>query len=277
MKAFVIMPFNEEFDDIYTLGIKETAKELDVEAYRLDEELFDEGMLDRIYADIKSADFIIADLSDRNPNVFYELGYAHANDKLCLLITGDAENIPFDLKHKRHIVYDGSIQKLKKELKKNIKWAVETIEQNSWSPFDVSMKTGGYLENTEDTSEAFLNFTIEIDNTLGKSAPSIEGLFVHSVQNWNIRQDGKKLSSRKSKEKPYNHKYSLKVDNPKIAAGGWLQIKLEASRFIRDIFDGDKIEDTYSLGGTILIELVSSEGTLKKPIPIHIKLETTPF
>ena len=54
MKAFVIIPFNPNFDDIYQIGIKETAKSLNVEAYRLDEELFDEGMLDKIYSEIEN-------------------------------------------------------------------------------------------------------------------------------------------------------------------------------------------------------------------------------
>jgi len=42
------MPFNSEFDDIYKLGIKEVAKNCDVKAERLDEQIFGEGMLDRI-------------------------------------------------------------------------------------------------------------------------------------------------------------------------------------------------------------------------------------
>jgi hypothetical protein len=54
-------------------------------------------------------------MSGRNPNVFYELGYAHAKNKVCLLLTKDATDIPFDLKHHRHIVYR-SIQDLRKKL-----------------------------------------------------------------------------------------------------------------------------------------------------------------
>lgn len=109
MKAFVIMPFSSEFDDVFKLGIKETSKENGVDAFRIDEELFDEGILEKIYSEIEKADFLIADLSNKNPNVFYELGYAHAIGKLCILITKSAENIPFDLKHKRHIVYGDSL------------------------------------------------------------------------------------------------------------------------------------------------------------------------
>lgn len=94
MKAFVIMPFSEEFDDIYQIGIKETAKNEKVTAYRLDEELFNEGMLEKIYKEIENSDFIIADLSNKNANVFYELGFAHAIGKLTILLTQNADDIP---------------------------------------------------------------------------------------------------------------------------------------------------------------------------------------
>lgn len=103
------MPFSKKFDDIYQLWIKEVAKKSGVKAERLDEQLFSEGMLDRIYRQIDVADFIIADLSERNANVFYELGYAHAKEKICIPLTNDASDIPFDLKHKRHVVYGSSI------------------------------------------------------------------------------------------------------------------------------------------------------------------------
>ena len=55
-------------------------------------------------------------MSDRNPNVFYEVGYAHAKQKTCILLTADAADIPFDLKHQRHIVYGTSIVGLKQKL-----------------------------------------------------------------------------------------------------------------------------------------------------------------
>ncbi|WP_411351259.1 hypothetical protein PNH50_12745 [Leisingera aquaemixtae] len=104
--AFVLMPFDPEFDDIYRLGIQETAKSADVVAERVDEQIYTESILERIYRQIESADFIIADMTGRNPNVFYEVGYAHAKGKICTLITKAADDIPFDLKHHRHIVYD---------------------------------------------------------------------------------------------------------------------------------------------------------------------------
>ncbi len=45
--AFVLMPFDKEFDDVYKFGIKEPAKDIGINAERVDEQLYQEGMLER--------------------------------------------------------------------------------------------------------------------------------------------------------------------------------------------------------------------------------------
>lgn len=125
--VFVLMPFDKEFDDIYFLGIKETAKEVGAYAERVDEQIFTEGILERVFNQINKADVIVADMTGRNPNVFYEVGYAHALGKVVLLLTQKVDDIPFDLKHRQHFVYgnDGSkIQNLRKELTPGLIWAI---------------------------------------------------------------------------------------------------------------------------------------------------------
>jgi hypothetical protein len=57
---------------------------------------------------INRASFIVADLSDRNPNVFYELGLAHVVGKPVILAAERGEDIPFDLKGIRTIIYGDS-------------------------------------------------------------------------------------------------------------------------------------------------------------------------
>lgn len=76
--VFVLMPFDSSFKDTYTFGIKGAADDAGAYAERLDEQMFDEGMLERIFNQINKADVIVADMTDRNANVFYEVGYAHA-------------------------------------------------------------------------------------------------------------------------------------------------------------------------------------------------------
>jgi len=54
---------------------------------------------------LTDADIVIADLSGRNPNVFYELGVRHALKTNTILISDDVDDIPFDLRGLRTIVY----------------------------------------------------------------------------------------------------------------------------------------------------------------------------
>jgi hypothetical protein len=122
--VFVLMPFDHKFDDIYKFGIQGAAADVGAYAERVDEQLFTEGMLDRIFTQISKADVIIADMTGRNPNVFYEVGYAHALDKIALLLTQDSNDIPFDLKHRQHTVYGGKIDLLRTELAKRLQWAI---------------------------------------------------------------------------------------------------------------------------------------------------------
>lgn len=120
--CFILMPFSEEFDDIYHYGIKESCREAGAYCERVDEQVFQETILDRIYNQISKSDLVIADMTGRNPNVFYEVGYAHALNKPTILLTQNSDDIPFDLKHYPHIIYEGKISTIRNELTKRIKW-----------------------------------------------------------------------------------------------------------------------------------------------------------
>jgi hypothetical protein len=122
--VFVLMPFKQEFNDIYKYGIKGAAEDAGAYSERVDEQDYTESMLDRIYNQINKADVIVADMTGQNPNVFYEVGYAHALDKIVLLLTQDSKDIPFDLKHRPHIVYGGQIEELRNKLAPKLRWAI---------------------------------------------------------------------------------------------------------------------------------------------------------
>jgi hypothetical protein len=118
--VFVLMPFDSSFDDIYHVGIKATCEEVGAFCERVDEQIFQERILDRIYNQIDKADILVADMTGRNPNVFYETGYAHALGKNVVLLTQHSEDIPFDLKHHPHIIYGGNIIDLKDKLSRRL-------------------------------------------------------------------------------------------------------------------------------------------------------------
>jgi hypothetical protein len=119
------LPLDDTFTDIYKFGIKGAAEDVGAYAERVDEQLITEGILDRIFNQISKSDVVVADMTGRNPNVFYEVGYAHALGKITLLLTQAVEDIPFDLKHRQHIVYGGKIDVLRKGLSERLRWAIE--------------------------------------------------------------------------------------------------------------------------------------------------------
>lgn len=122
--AFVLMPFDPKFNDVYQLGIKTACEEAGAYCERVDEQMFQGSILARVYNQISKADVLIADMTGRNPNVFYEVGYAHALGKDVILLTQSTDDIPFDLKHHPHIVYGGKIVQLKADLLKRVVWSV---------------------------------------------------------------------------------------------------------------------------------------------------------
>lgn len=123
--VFVLMPFHSDFDDIYQVGIKASCLSAGAYCERVDEQIFIENILERVYNQIAKADIVIAEMTGRNPNVFYETGYAHALNKRVILLTQNSDDIPFDLKHYPHIIYGGKIARLKTELEKKIKWCID--------------------------------------------------------------------------------------------------------------------------------------------------------
>src|SRR5215216_6741008 len=125
---FCLIPFSDEFSDIYELGIKAACRDAGANCERVDEQIFIDSILQRIYEQIEKADVIVADMTGRNPNVFFEVGYAYALKKRVILLTQQAEDIPFDLKHYPHIVYQGKIALLKSNLERKIRWCKETLD-----------------------------------------------------------------------------------------------------------------------------------------------------
>lgn len=118
--AFVLMPFDSSFEDIYKYGIKTPIEQLGVRCERVDEIQYVGGVLDQVFKCIDQARFVVADMTGRNPNVFYEVGYCHAIKKDVILCTQSVDDLPFDLRGYNHIVYQGKIKVLEEAIRKRV-------------------------------------------------------------------------------------------------------------------------------------------------------------
>ncbi len=105
--CFVMMPFAAPIGTYYTLVYEPAIKKAGLVPVRADADIFGSGkIMDQIWQGITSAKVLVAELTTKNPNVFYELGLAHALKKPVVLVSSNDKDVPFDLHHIRVIYYD---------------------------------------------------------------------------------------------------------------------------------------------------------------------------
>ncbi|WP_368180967.1 hypothetical protein [Aeromonas sp. R7-5] len=113
--VFVLTPYHESFSSTYD-EIKKTCQSVGLIAKRGDEEHISGDILSHTLKLMSTARLIIANIDGRNPNVFYELGIAHALNKDVIIISSSLEDIPVDIKSNR-IVMHGKNHPLESMLK----------------------------------------------------------------------------------------------------------------------------------------------------------------
>ena len=103
--VFVLMPFNAEMEKVYTNHISKLGGELGLIIRRADDIVSAGPFMKKVWEGICAAELIIADCTQKNPNVFYEIGMAHTVGKKVVLITRSESDIPSDIKHYEFIPY----------------------------------------------------------------------------------------------------------------------------------------------------------------------------
>ena len=105
--CFVMMSFAAPLGNYYEKVYKPAIEKAGLKAIRADAEIFGAGkIMDQVWSGINAAKVLVAELTTRNPNVFYELGLAHALKRPVVLVSSNEGDVPFDLKHIRVIYYD---------------------------------------------------------------------------------------------------------------------------------------------------------------------------
>jgi len=167
--AFVLMPFKEEMDVIYADGIKETLLELGWACGRADEKFDTPEIICTICKNIQEASLIIADLTGKNENVFLEVGLAFGLGKHVAFLSQNTDDIPFDAKTFRTILYDAKdINKLRKNLQSLIK-TVQSFPK-SLNPSGFARKCAGRTKiqgiPSEPLMEIFIGSEVPISEWL---------------------------------------------------------------------------------------------------------------
>lgn len=112
--VFVVMPFCADLRRVYDDHIAPVCKRLSLSVSRADDFFTAHAVMADVWGAIKDAKVIVADCTDRNPNVFYEIGIAHVLGKQVVLLSQKSVDIPFDVRHIRYISYEYTPPGMKK-------------------------------------------------------------------------------------------------------------------------------------------------------------------
>jgi hypothetical protein len=100
----VMMPFDAAFSPIYE-AIQQVAEGAGFRSRRADDIWENPAIIQDVVSLIDRGRIVVCDCTGRNPNVFYEAGIAHTLGREVILITQAAQDIPFDLRHLRYVLY----------------------------------------------------------------------------------------------------------------------------------------------------------------------------
>lgn len=132
--CFVMQPFGGHLGGYYESIFKPAIEQAGLAPVRADADIFGTGkIMDQVWRGIRNATVLVAELTSKNPNVFYELGLAHALEKPVVLVSSNTDDVPFDLQHIRVILYDQTDpfwgQKLIDKISDNVKSAISNPEE----------------------------------------------------------------------------------------------------------------------------------------------------
>lgn len=174
-KCFIVCPISDNeteirkrSDDLMDFIINPVCKEMGYSTIRVDLEKDVDKIDSTILEHLERAELAIVDITDHNPNVFYELGYRSALKKPIIQLMHEGESIPFDISTIRTITY--SIADLRKAnaAKEQLQATISNLEMKSQTITELSSKDSSVMG--EDGWQQLVGLLFDIQS-------SIDGLY----------------------------------------------------------------------------------------------------
>lgn len=126
-QCFIVMPFSLDWSNDVHRILASACEAAGVRPMRGDDLFTPTDILNDIWQCIHAADYVIADITGRNPNVLHELGIAHTLAKPVLIISRTASDIPIDLSSRRIILYGQSEPDWREDLRLKVARAIREM------------------------------------------------------------------------------------------------------------------------------------------------------
>lgn len=187
-RCFVIMPFKDDMDYIYG-AIKQGLNRAGFICNRVDEIGGATPIINKILTEILRSRYIVADLTDCNPNVFYELGIAHSfkDAQNIIILKQRGSKVPFDITHLTYIEYDPD----------NLKYLTSSILKNIsmfsyLADFREALNIRGIIPYVKDNEDFFIEY---LEQTLNSDINTLISVLNNEISKFTI-QDIESLLSK---------------------------------------------------------------------------------
>ena len=120
-------PTRERADNVYRYIIAPVCEELGYKPVRVDHVNAVDNINETVINYLKTAPMVVADMTDHNPNAFYELGFRQALELPLVPIIKVGERLPFDVITTRTVFYDTDVAKIE-ESKENLKAKIQSFK-----------------------------------------------------------------------------------------------------------------------------------------------------
>jgi hypothetical protein len=164
--CFTIMPFGGWFDAYYADIYVPAIEEVGLKPHRADDLYRPSAIVHDIWEYTKQSRIVLADLTGKNPNVFYELGLAHALAKPAVLVAQSMDDIPFDLRALRVLLYDKNAPDWGTILKEKIGSALKEVlgaPEEAVLPAFLNVKGTSGAPSVTESEKRFLELKQELD------------------------------------------------------------------------------------------------------------------
>lgn len=282
------MPFAEEFVDVYQYLITEGLESAGYSVKRADDIKSQNNIIGDIIEGIVLSELVVADLTGANPNVYYELGIAHALNKKVILLTQQIDDLPFDLRSYRVVSYSVHFAKMNQAKKELSELATEAFNNNlpfgnpvkdfgSISPQSVQniQVTNAVEHNDSEEELGLLDYRVKLEDgfeELGEIITEVGGKLTNEVTPEIIKSGNKLDSGKYTTKQQRNIVRDLAIHLQQY--GAFLKPNNQKYRILlKDI--EDSLE--YLLGGNVDIEDADAKQQLQEFIDVLSGVEKSAF
>jgi nucleoside 2-deoxyribosyltransferase len=168
-------PTRERADNVYKYLIAPVCEDLGYKPVRVDHVNAVDNINETVINYLKTAPMVIADMTEHNPNAFYELGFRQARELPLVPIIKVGERLPFDVMTTRTVFYDTDVSKIE-ESKSNLKAKMQSFEN-----FEMPESRAERSLTLDDLNDNLTKKLNKILNLLEKQQPYSSLLHTHSL------------------------------------------------------------------------------------------------